>query len=265
MSSENCSLLFDYFSGTLSDNETKAFLHHLETCSECQEELQELEMLTVDLPYLSEPITPPEGMKKRILTNVLGEQASQDDDPKIESVNKDSDPVIESHNVAPLYGRPRKRKSRMGVWIFGLAAALLISLVGNFYTLDLHVMQKGADIKEKQVAQVMFDVALAPTENSADQMTASAAMVKNNKEHTLIIQAKDLKPIQGDQVYQVWLIEDGKPVPAGSFRPNQNGSGAVSYHIQQPSKQKWDAVAISLESAPNHQQPKGTIYMQGKL
>ncbi|TCP27079.1 putative zinc finger protein [Scopulibacillus darangshiensis] len=255
MSSEKCSLLIDYFNGALRREDKEAFERHLETCYSCQDELEELEILTADLPYLSESVTPPDNMKKRILSNVTGTVPEKETaQPRVTEQKKQLD-----------IGRiPRKRKNGVNPWTIGLAACLALSLIGNIYTVSENAFQNNANQPSNQkVAKVLFNIPLGATQSDAQKMRASAAMVKSNKDVTLFIQAQDLKPTKGNQVYQVWLINDGKPVPAGSFKPNQNGSGTVSYNMKQG--KQWDAVAISLESAPNHKQPKGTIYMQGKL
>ena len=68
---KTCEGLLDYFNNTLTEKEKSIFEAHLSTCHECQEELQELTMLTEDLPFSADLIEPNEGMKERILTAVF--------------------------------------------------------------------------------------------------------------------------------------------------------------------------------------------------
>lgn len=265
MRSETCEKLYDYFSGSLSEIEAKKFEAHLETCADCQEELKELEALTSDLPYLSEPVEPPAGMKERVLHNVLNSSNQQTEHPERvtdsrskESVSMDAPnrdlPIRKDRNL-------QKRTQTLKYWVIGLAACLVLSLAVNIF----NISGRSASDQNQQKAKVMFSVPLSPTPKGTAQMKATAAMIKSDGEATLIIEGKHLKPISGDQVYQVWLLKDGKPVPAGSFKPGTDGSGAIAYKMNQTKIKNWDAVAISVESAPNHQTPQGTIYMQAKL
>lgn len=71
MGSKHVLPLIDYFNGSLSDDGKRRFKRDLESMHSVQEELKELETLTAYLPYLSEPVSPIEGMKERILVNVI--------------------------------------------------------------------------------------------------------------------------------------------------------------------------------------------------
>lgn len=258
MKSDHCAKLYDYFSGSLTEEEQNVFCEHLEECSACQEELLELESLTSDLPYLSEPVSPPPGMKARILNNVLNHN-------EIES--GDSGPVslpTETVNVEPEATPVLKRRNkRLQYWMIGLAACLFLSLIGN--VLVVNNQQKGAAGNPSQTTKTLYNVDLAATKSGTASMHATAAMVQHNNNKTLVIEGKGLKPLTGSQVYQVWLIKNGKPVPAGSFKPSKDGKGAVTYQLNAKQPSKWDAVAISVESAPDHTAPQGTIYMEGKF
>ncbi len=262
MRSEMCEKLYDYFSGSLSETEAKRFEKHLETCPECQEELKELEALTSDLPYLSDPVEPPSGMKDRILENVLKNSnneinSSENMESHLDIINADENKQVTNKDVS------QKKNQNLKYWIMGLAACLVLSLAAN--VMNLSGRSASNQTNNQQEAKVMFNVPLSPTPKGTAQMNATAAMIKTDGEATLLIEGNHLKPISGNQVYQVWLLKDGKPQAAGSFKPRSDGSGAIAYKLSKSDASQWDGVAISVESAPNHKTPKGTIYMQGKI
>jgi len=80
----------------------------------------------------------------------------------------------------------------------------------------------------------------------------------------VLVEAGRLKPLKGDQIYQVWLLKDGKPVPAGAFEPDASGKGAV-YHTIDDDGTKWDTIAITLEPKAGNTLPEGEIVLSSAL
>ena len=272
MKSDKCAMLYDYFSGSLTEDEKTDFLKHLDTCPECQEELNELEKLTSDLPYLSEPVTPPPGMKSRILTNILNEKPEskhkpledkQEAEQSVESLTKHKDTVLRPVNETEAVPAKKSRSKTLQYWMVGLAACLFLSLIANIVLFN--DQQNASGSLPSQVSKVIYNTELSATKNGTSSMHATASLVEHNNNRSLIIEGSGLKSLSGNSVYQVWLIKNGTPVPAGSFKPSHSGSGAVTYQLNSDQPSQWDAVAISVESSPGHATPQGTIYMQGKF
>ncbi|MCA0985901.1 anti-sigma factor domain-containing protein [Guptibacillus algicola] len=247
----NCDQLLDYFNGTLSDEEKKLFEAHLESCSDCREELQELEDLTSDLPYLSTPEEPPSGMKERVLQNIF----------ESESEGESESETVAHHDDSKITEMNRFRTKRSPKWIApALAAALFLSLAGNAYT---YISNEGATTETEEVSSLLKAVQLAPSEGTTSK--GAAALVSDNGKTNLVVQADDLEGVQDDQVYQVWLLEGEKPYRAGSFVPGENGKGAVSYEINYEGDHDWTAVAITLEPNAESKTPKGKVVMSSGL
>lgn len=242
----NCDNLVDYFNRALTEMEKEQFETHLKTCSECQAELNELIELIGDLPYLSEPVTPPSGMKKRILENVYESSEPQE----IQQA------VTERPNRPETITAIQQKKSW---WTPVLAAALLLSLLGNGYTF----MKLNDEQTEKEAAKAVNSVSLKPSETFTG--SGQASIYTYEKEINVIVQADQLKALQGDQVYQVWLIKDGKPIPAGSFVPDPTGDGAAVYKIEAAENKDWDTIAITLEPQPGNELPEGQIILSSNL
>ena len=272
MKNEECAILYDYFSGSLTEDEKAVFLKHLDTCPECQNELKELEELTADLPYLSEPVTPPPGMKSRILTNILNEKSDAENKPSedlhetqkpVEHVVEHKGTVERTVNETEAVPVKKSRSKTLQYWMVGLAACLFLSLIANVVLFNDQKNASGG--LQSKVSKVIYNSNLSITKDGTSSMHATASLVKHNNNMTLIIEGSGLKSLSGNSVYQVWLIKNGTPVPAGSFKPSNSGSGAVSYQLNSDQPSQWDAVAISVESSPGHTTPQGTIYMQGKF
>ncbi|WJE16097.1 anti-sigma factor [Halobacillus sp. ACCC02827] len=259
-----CDELMDYFNGHLSEQEKMEFEEHLNTCSECREELEELQELTGELPFASDPITPPDDMKARVLGEVF--QHEQD--------GRGDSSVIEEHseNVLPISKKKEhafgevKRNKKSSWFVRGLVAALIVSLAGNVWALmneEKQVVQQEPEEISDSTDEVLRKVTLQGETTTA---SASAAMVRQSEGEVLSLQADQLEPLDGEEVYQVWLINGETPYRAGTFKANESGEGAVTYNMEQlPEDTEWDMVAVSKEPDASSETPQGEVILSAGL
>ncbi|MEL3973565.1 anti-sigma factor [Rossellomorea oryzaecorticis] len=230
-----CDHLLDYYNHHLNESDKEAFEKHLESCSDCQEALNDLQHLNEFLPYASEPIDPPAGMEDRVFAS-----------------------IGVSANVTPMKKeKPRKR------WIFPSVAALLaLSLLGNAYMFTQ--IQKEEEIAEQAaIDQVTEFVELAAVKGNAK---GTASIIKQGEQSSLVVQASQLQDLSQEEVYQVWLIKDDKPKRAGTFVTGEDGKGSVVFILNEEfAKQDWDTVAITLEPDANSQLPQGDIVLASEI
>jgi len=261
----NCDLLIDYFNGQLSKEEEESFEQHLETCSDCKEELAELQEMTEDLPFVSEPVEPPEGMKDRVLSGVFGEDTQEESVQEHErSASESTVPSYEEEQENELASRyTRKQPRAIKPWmVTTLAAALLLSLAGNMYAFLQEPEITQPEPEETSVDQVLNRVTL----NGKTSGQATASIIKQNENQVLSVDAQNLNQLEGEEVYQVWLLQGETPYRAGSFVTNQNGEGAVSFSMNQlPDDKTWDMIAISKEPDATSQKPRGNIVLSSKF
>ncbi|HEX7063548.1 MAG TPA: anti-sigma factor [Bacillales bacterium] len=262
--------LIDYFNGDLDEVSSQAFEKHLAECSECREELEELKALTQDLPFASDPAEPPEGMKERIFANVFAETqiGEKDEQPREKRQEPEFKPKpVKSAEPTPLPTRKRNKSKRgMNWWTSFIAAALFLSLLGNAYSLFNENQSGGKGGVD--IAAAIKSVELKGTE-AMKKGQGTATLVKTDTGGvSVVVNAKNLKQLQGNKVYQVWLIDDAEkkhPYRAGTFVPDQSGGGAVSYTMDLPEYHTWDTIAITLEPTPYSQKPKGNIILSSEL
>lgn len=256
MDRKMCENLIGYLNGQLNDHEIKAFESHMEECPECLDECKEMQELMADLPYLSEPAAPPEGMKERILGNVFDSPAESSAEPAIPATD-----LSKRNQESDLSDRKALPKQPKRSWMTGvLAAGLLLSLGANAYFFTQNDNQQQA--LEESLSKTYLSVNLAPQESKS---SGTASMVKGKKGMNLVVQTKDMVPVKGKEAYQVWLIEGDKKFRAGTFLPDDNGNGTVVFNVDYPGDHKWDAVAVSHEPTPESAQPKGSIVLLSKL
>ncbi|MFC4322541.1 anti-sigma factor [Litchfieldia salsa] len=247
MNQVGCDGLLDYLNETIDEETKRAFEQHMEGCEDCRNELSELQSLTEILPFASEPVPPPSGMKSRILENVFATEQEEKIKQNIEQA-----PSIK--NVT------NKKRS----WLTPLlAASLLFSLLGNSYYFlnknspsETPIVQEGTD-------KVIKVVNLSPSESI--NANAMASMIDKGDEMALVIQADSLAPLKGTETYQVWLLEDGKPYRAGTFVPNQDGIGGVSYMVKDAGEHSYDTIAITIEPTADSELPQGEIILSSGL
>jgi len=235
MTKMDCDHVVDYLNGTLTDEETREFENHLKGCEDCRKIVE----LTGELPYLAEPIEPPAGMKSRIMSNVFEEEAGEEAEPQPKPA------------VLPAPNRPAKRNW----WAPLIAAALLLSLLGNAYAFF-----RLSDQEEPEIALQQVD--LQPTE--AFEGAGKAELIRDEDSLNVVVAAEQLEELEGDEVYQVWLLKDGQPIPAGAFTPNPNREGAAYFSLEE-NTEGWDTIAITREPQAGNELPQGEIVLSSEL
>lgn len=245
MTKMDCEHVVDYLNGSLTTEEMREFEEHMANCEDCREILE----ATGELPYLAEAADPPAGMKDRIMTAVFAEENVQDKPYGLKAV-----PAKESHIELESEARvPRER-----IWWRPLIAAVLVfSLLGNAYAF-LQLSER-----EEPVAETAFQsVDLQPSE--AFGGAAKAAIIQDETSLEVVVQAGELEALEGSEVYQVWLLKEGQPIPAGAFTPGQDGEGSTYFSLEE-NTEEWDTIAITREPEAGNELPEGEIVLSSSL
>lgn len=245
MTRMDCEHVVDYLNGSLTAEEAREFEEHLASCEDCREILA----AAGELPYLAESAEPPAGMKDRILGNVFAEEKTKDGRYGLKAV-----PVHEEDFELEVEARaPRERIW----WRPILAAVLLFSLLGNAYAF-LQLSER-----EEPAAETAFQsVELQPSEEFPG--AAKAAIIRDEASLELVVQAEALEALEGDEVYQVWLLKDGQPIPAGAFTPGETGEGSTYFTLEEDTE-GWDTIAVTREPEAGNEAPEGDIVLSSSL
>ncbi|WP_226582681.1 anti-sigma factor [Halobacillus litoralis] len=264
MNDKYCGKIIDYINDQLTDKEKQEFEKHLNECPDCQEELQELEDLMGDIPSYMNEVTPPPGMRERVLDEVFSEEDSKSDEPlRIEK---------------------NARTGKWKAWAGALAAGLLLSIGVNVFTgiqlnqlasqnekLESNLTDIQVALSELQERQTDQSSPVKPSQRTQLASTGEgggeglATLIERKIGQELLIQVQDLAQLEGDEVYQVWLIDGETPEPAGSFMTDASGNGAVTFTLEEDGNKSWDAIAVSKEPQPNNTTPQGDIVLQSEL
>lgn len=194
------------------------------------EELAELMAAADALAMSVEPMTPPPGLRGRIAETILAEPAKWPTAPAIVPLPQQAPPVAlpptPIRQETPFWRRPAP-------WATAAAALLLVTLGLLFWNLQL----------QNQIASV-------PTPEVIALATTDAAPFASGEVHSLpqdqliMVTVRDLPPLPEDHVYEVWLIGDGAPVPAGTF----DQSTARHAIVAEPGA--FQTLAITIEPGP---------------
>lgn len=250
MTKMNCDHVVDYLNGALTAEEMREFQLHLNSCEDCRELVEAVG----ELPYLAEAAEPPAGMKARILANVFDENHQNEPIKAQESSGTAEQAAPKpTPKVVPMVKPPKERVW----WRPMIAAVLLLSLLGNAYA-----FMKLSDEGGGQTEAAFQSIDLQASESFGGN--AKAALVSEGDSLEVVVQADQLQTLSGSEVYQIWLLKDGKPIPAGAFEADADGQGAAYYQLEE-NTEEWDTIAITLEPEAGNELPEGEIVLSSGL
>jgi hypothetical protein len=83
---------------------------------------------------------------------------------------------------------------------------------------------------------------------AAAGVQARGTLVWLPAQKTATLSLEQLPPLPASKVYEVWLIKDGRPAPAGVFEPESDNSASVIVKGDAPT---YDTVAVTEEQGPS--------------
>jgi anti-sigma-K factor RskA len=242
----------------LSAEDSTAVCSHLAQCAFCRDELAEISGDTA-MVGLSVPQNPvPADARLRFLNRIAADAAA-------------TKPSV------PPEARDHVLSSRRNIWIpWATAAALAtiaIALGVKNYTLDQELRNASLRVSDltdqsgqaRRVLEVLTShssqVVLLTASKTAVEPTGRA--VYRADSGSLVFQANNLKPLASDKTYELWVIPaNGKPIPAGLFRPDAAGSSSV---VMPPIPKGVPAKAfgVTIEGAQGSDTPTPPIILSG--
>jgi anti-sigma-K factor RskA len=173
-----------YALDALDENERRTFEEHLSGCARCREELADLSQTAALLAHGAPAATPPPALRERILTD-----ARRDGGAK----------------VIPF---PRRSRVVLGVAGVVTAAAAVIAIAFGVQSASL-----SRDLDEAQEAvSVLGD----PAARAIPLRGADGRLVVNSEGSAALV-VQGLRPAPEGKTYELWVIRDGAPRPAGIF------------------------------------------------
>jgi anti-sigma-K factor RskA len=213
-------LLGAYALDAVTRDEQIALETHLEECDSCRSEVATLRAAVSAIPLTVDEMEPSLSLRASILSAVERE-------PNIQRVRGVESPPAPPQVVSLDEGRSRRQ------WLPWAAAAALLAL--SIGLLGWNFSLRDTDEPGR------WTIALAPT---SDAITASAEATYVEGDNVVLMAMSDMPPLEPDQVYQVWLIDDAGPVSAGVFAASQTEFAFAAH------PEELDRIAITAEPGP---------------
>lgn len=209
----------------LSPAQESALKAHLATCSACRLKLNEI-MDTVDhLGLTVPPVTPPAGLREKVISRFAEEVA-----------------------------QTRTKRS----WItpsLAMAAAVVAIALGSYSVLRVKVLQERI-AGFMQATRVEQSVTLKGVGNPA---SARVVFAREGVGLRITLEGQGLALLAPGEVYQLWLIKDGKRTSGGVFVVDATGKGGMSTWL--PGDAPFDALGVTREPDAFGNQPRGPKVM----
>jgi anti-sigma-K factor RskA len=169
-----------YALDALDPAEEREYESHLATCERCREELAALREASASLAYAVVAPAPPRELGERILEQARAERS----------------------NVIPL--RPRRTLT----YALGAAAAVAACLALGF---GIWAASLSDQLNEQRtVARILRDGTAVPLQG------ASGRLVITDSGNAAVVVSR-IDPAPSGKTYELWVIDGGKPKPAGLF------------------------------------------------
>lgn len=235
-----CDDLIPYLADELKESERMAFAEHLKECAACQKEYDELSQAWHALPfeYTETGVTVPESLKGEVLGFVLDHSESE-----------------RSGKGATILVKTRRLTAAIQNQFTPLSTAITVVLLLAVISLGITNIQDKNRHTGQHPNEIVTAIPLKAANASHPGTSGVAYIVQQGSEKNLIVQVHELPGVEGSQVYQLWLLNNGKRENGGLFKPDPDGSGILTYPLAEG--QTFDQLGITVEPDTNSSQPRG--------
>ena len=218
-----------YVLGALEPEERSRYEAHLLECTECTALVDDLAQGVIALDQAL-AVEPPSDLRGR----VLGGISSVADTPVVEL-------------------GPRRSPLWRLTWV---AAAVLAVLLGGLTLFNPNPLDQLMAAADARTVELVVHDAFAAVSPSEAQVVFSAS------EEVAAVEFRGLASPEEGNTYQLWLIGEGDPLPAGVFVPDEAGEATV---LLQGEARSGQLVAITQEPAGGLPAPSGEVLFSAEL
>ena len=213
--------------GALEQGDERAVEAHVPSCARCTRELEALVPAVAVLGESVEQLEPPPELRERVLAVVRSEAAGERE--------QDARPV---------------RRERRGLRGFLLRPAVALATV--------------AVIAAGVAGYLVRDTGGGGGETTVAVMPATPGIGGSLKvgENSSLLELRGMPKLTGNEVYQVWVMQDNSVRPSSNFIPDDSGRATtgVDGHLGDGAR-----VMITKESAPGHTTPTPPILLSATV
>jgi anti-sigma-K factor RskA len=246
-----------YALGALSPEETRAFESFLASSPETQREVADYREVGAMLATTARGPAPSGDLRARVLERVAGSK------------------------VTALPPRAQRSSIPASMWM-ALAASLALatSLGANLYTAKgelasstaaadsvreaLAAMQGRLVQREKTLNWILEPGIELSLLNSTGNAEPKIQFFVNRQKQVAMVHAFNLGPAAAGKVYQLWFIQDGKPVPSVTFNSEADGHAMVE-NITVPAGTGITHAAVTVEPTGGSAAPTSPVILLGDV
>lgn len=242
-----------YALDAVTPEESKAAEEHLAQCFHCTRLLQEMRSVVALLPLSAPQVEPSAALRERIFSTIQNSA-------QVASTPTQQVPTV----LAP---QRRQLQTPWRRWTTGLIAAaaiLMFALLGGMMAWNILLQQQVNGLAAKNVAlQRQVQTLSYQLQGTANTSEVRGQLTYYTKENITVLVIHGLPQLQGQHVYQGWLLQGKQPMSVGLLNV-QNGSGVVGFA---GGVKGFDAAAVSLEPGPvaSPNAPQGQVLAVGNL
>lgn len=214
----------------LTSAEAAAFQEHMAFCAPCRLKRSEITETLDLLPLAVETIQPPAHLKENVLRSIAAE------------------------SVAPK--RDSRQRRLLSVW--AVAASIFALGIGTYALVRTSSLQERL-AGFQQAAPVEYSYSLAGV-GDAPGAGGQVSVARAGSAGTRVtLQAHGLPPLKAGEVYQLWLVKNGKRTNGGVFVVDATGQGGLATWL--PGNVEYDTVGVTREPDAFGTQPRGKKVM----
>jgi anti-sigma-K factor RskA len=226
-----------YVLGATDAEETRAVERHLAECEDCRAMERRLREVVVMLPLAAQGAEPSPDLRRRILAGA----GSPTETPR----------QAPSHRRwAPSW--PRLAMPRAALAVITVLVLAVAALAAWNVSLGRQLSQAQAAVATRRMEPASTTLA-----------SASGRVLLLSGQHVIVVSFRDMPQPAAGQVYELWLGENGRFVPAGVFVPDAQGSRTVAVDVHGTG---YKVIALTVEPGPDGTaQPTQAPGMSGSL
>lgn len=233
-----------YAVDALPADEQERFERHLAECEACRLEVRELQATAAELGAAG-ALEPPTSLKGSVLEEI---RRTRQEPPT---------PRVSDPSPGTSYGDPSAVTSlptqRWHQRLLAPAAAVLVLVVIGLTAVIANLNSRLDELET--LAVPVADVLTAPDAITLAQEGPGGSRLRLVASPTRgegVILVDGMAQAPSERVYQLWLLRDGQPVPAGLLDINEEGKGA---HVMTGDMSDVAAVALTIEPEGGSPQP----------
>jgi hypothetical protein len=248
-------LIADYAFGLTSVEETRLVEANLDTCAEAVAQLADFRRIQDEM-YAGVPqLEPPSQLGLKLMAAIAAP----------ETVTPLATPAVSS---------PSPRKIQWG-WVTA-AAAMVALIVTNGYWLARSAPAPTSGNGESASAQIPVQgdstFQLTSADNlrwvrlppSQENTNASAVLMWNVESEIGLLYVRGFPELAVGKTFQLWLTRGDERASAGTFRVDENGNGALLFHLTD-ALDKYTWARITEEQGEGGYEPSDQVVVVGEL